>query len=325
MAHRPGGQQQPWTYSATARPMGGPQIYPTPQQPLQPSPYYGNGYGGKEIGGGGGIMGGGGHGNWGGYGGAGMGGGSMGTGGGRQGMGHGYDGKSIGSSVSNGGGVGIGGAVGDVEKGGRVTLAKTTREKQDYATRAEFFALIKAMDHLERAWCKDAVSSEDYEKGCWTLIQKFRSLRATADGVVPDMDRFMEEYKIQAPKGHYRLLKAGMPATVEVRGGDTRNDREQMKNAAQCTQNFITLMDSLQLNVKTVEALLPGSIALIETLDKVDTVPADFPFKEKLRKWVQKMNGMRAVDELSSEDGSEFSLDLETSYQAFHRCLEQQS
>ena len=96
-----------------------------------------------------------------------------------------------------------------------------------------------------------------------------------------------------------------------------------MKNAAQCTQNFITLMDSLQLNVKTVEALLPGSIALIETLDKVDAVPPDFSFKEKLRAWVQKMNGMRAVDELNESDEREFLLELETSYQAFHRCLEE--
>lgn len=224
------------------------------------------------------------------------------------------DGQSVGIPLSG---------VSEQPKGERVVLAKGRKEKNDYATMAEVYALIKATDHLERAWHRDAISSEDYQSGCWTLIQKYGALKASTKEVIPDMNRFVEEYNIQAPKGQYRLLKAGIPATVEISGRDNRTEREQMKNAAQCTQNFITLMDSLQLNVKTVEALLPGSIALIETLDKVDAVPPDFPFKEKLRAWVQKMNGMRAVDELNESDEREFLLELETSYQAFHRCLEE--
>ena len=313
-----GGHLQQWTYS----PAPPNQIYPPAGQhgtPLTPgSAYYG-----------------------------GAGGGSSATSGVSQGWSSGFDnrrentsaGVSAGMSSSSTSSLGLGGygirsgnalGHGETRAEGRyedesIELALTKEEKHKYVTMSEIFALIKAVDHLERAWQRDSISSKDYERDCWTLIQKYRSIKATTDGVITDMDRFVEEYKIQAPKGYYRLIKAGMPATVEVSGRNSRNDREQMKNAAQCVQNFITLMDSLQLNVKTVEALLPGSIALIETLDKVDAVPRNFEFKEKLRRWVSKMNGMRAVDELSADDSSEFALDLETSYQAFHRCLEQQS
>ncbi len=80
-------------------------------------------------------------------------------------------------------------------------------------------------------------------------------------------------------------LRIGVPATVEH---STVSDLDYQKNAkyvAECVQYFITLMDSLKLNMYAVDQIHPVLGDLIQSLNKVSTLPPDFEGKTKIKNW----------------------------------------
>jgi len=208
-----------------------------------------------------------------------------------------------------------------------IKLCETNKEKLMYQTLADVFAILKAADHLERAWRKSSVSDENYTKEMWKLINQFKSIRDANKETLPDPLRFIEEYKMDIPSGMHRLLVVGLPATVEHGEGGTNTAASKEKektgrNIAQATASFITAMDAVKLNMVAVDQLLPLLTDLVENLHKVDRL-GDVEGKDRLKTWLAKLNSMRAVDTLNSADVRQLSLDLENCYASFHRKLDE--
>jgi hypothetical protein len=63
---------------------------------------------------------------------------------------------------------------------------------------------------------RDAVRPDEYEAACLDLIAKFKTLRtALRDDGVPDVEHFMATYKMDCASAAARLLRSGLPATIE--------------------------------------------------------------------------------------------------------------
>ncbi len=63
---------------------------------------------------------------------------------------------------------------------------------------------------------RDAVRPAEYEAACLDLIAKFKTLRtALRDDGVPDVEHFMATYSMDCASAAARLLRSGLPATIE--------------------------------------------------------------------------------------------------------------
>jgi ESCRT-I complex subunit VPS28 len=89
----------------------------------------------------------------------------------------------------------------------------------------------------------------------------------------------------------------------------------------ECVQAFITAMDALKLEQRAVDEVQPLISELMSALTRVGGLPVDFEGLVKMRLWLQKLNQMRAVEELSDEETRQLLFDLEGAYSAFHRYL----
>jgi ESCRT-I complex subunit VPS28 len=59
----------------------------------------------------------------------------------------------------------------------------------------------------------------------------------------------------------------------------------------------------------------------MSSLTKVKGIPQDFVGVVKAKSWLEKLNELRAIDEINEEDVRQLIHDLESSYSAFHRFL----
>jgi len=90
---------------------------------------------------------------------------------------------------------------------------------------------------------------------------------------------------------------------------------------AETVQHFITGMDSVKLNLVSVDVLYPLVNEIVESLNKNPALPPDFEAKYKMKNWLIILNKMKASDELNEEQVRQIMFDLETSYNAFHNFL----
>eukprot|EP00954_Amorphochlora_amoebiformis_P026732 1380991-Amorphochlora_amoeboformis.AAC.2 len=85
-----------------------------------------------------------------------------------------------------------------------------------------------SVQHLETAYTRDAVAESKYTESCKKLISQFKTLKAASAQVVPNIDKFMTEYKMDCKAARHRLLRVGVPATVEY-GGASELDKDDQK------------------------------------------------------------------------------------------------
>jgi ESCRT-I complex subunit VPS28 len=104
------------------------------------------------------------------------------------------------------------------------------------------------------------------------------------------------------------LIDIGVPATVEHQVVEVKHGA---KYVAETVQHFITLMDSLKLNLLAVDQLHPQLSDLIQSLHKVGSLPADYSGKDKIKDWLIKLNKLKASDEISTDDARQLLFDLE--------------
>jgi ESCRT-I complex subunit VPS28 len=84
------------------------------------------------------------------------------------------------------------------------------------------------------------------------------------------------------------------------------------------TENFITFLDALKLNMVSKDALHP---LLSEVIQSVNKVTRDFESRGKIIQWLITLNQMRATEELSEEHARELAFDIEQAYQGFKATL----
>lgn len=115
------------------------------------------------------------------------------------------------------------------------------------------------------------------------------------------------------------IYVTGVPATVLHSTKDTRNDGLIV---AETTQAFITAMDALRLNQRAVDEIHPLITDVMSSLTKNTSLPSDFEGLLKMKGWLQKLNQMRAMDEIQEDEVRQLLFDLDSSYAAFHKHLQ---
>lgn len=200
-------------------------------------------------------------------------------------------------------------------KNERVKLFENNKERERFETLADLYSIIKTVEHLERAYVRDSVEAEPYSKACTKLIAQFKTLNNIVGEYVPSVEDFMKTYQLRCPAAENRLLKIGVDAVVEH--GSTSNKGQKL--IAETAQHFITAMNALQLQQKSVDQLQPWLASLSYSLNECPI--KDYEGKSKIKEWLILLNSMKATDELNDEQVRQLSFDLESAYNGFHKLL----
>jgi ESCRT-I complex subunit VPS28 len=133
---------------------------------------------------------------------------------------------------------------------------------------------------------------------------------------------------LECPRATERL-RIGLPATVEQAshgapqtnstgaGGGIGGASGSLILAA--TENFITFLDALKLNMVSKDALHPLLSEVIQSVNKV--TDGEFENRGKIIQWLIALNQMRATEELSEDQARELAFDIEQAYQGFKATL----
>ena len=78
-------------------------------------------------------------------------------------------------------------------------------------------------------------------------------------------------------------------------------------------------MDALSLDYKAKDQLHPLLSDVMSSLNNVSS--GDFDGRGQLVHWLIKLNGMRATEEMETEEARQMAFDVENAYQAFFRTL----
>ncbi|KAF5861972.1 Vacuolar protein-sorting-associated protein 28 [Aspergillus alliaceus] len=211
-----------------------------------------------------------------------------------------------------------------------VRLASSSAERDLYESLAEIYSIIVTLDGLEKAYIKDVVTEAEYTETCTRLLKQYKSSLGddTVANEFVDLETFKRTWGLECPRATERL-RIGLPATVEQA---THNaPAANMGSAAgptggasgslilTATENFITFLDALKLNMVSKDALHPLLSEVIQSVNKV--TDGDFESRGKIIQWLITLNQMRATEELSEEQARELAFDIEQAYQGFKSTL----
>jgi len=195
-----------------------------------------------------------------------------------------------------------------------VKLFNNNKEREMFDNMADLFSIIKTTEALEKAYVRDAINAEEYKKQCGKLIMQFKAAQTLTKDYVPDIRKFMADYRLDCKAAVKRLIEEGIPLS-----GATIDD--SARTVAETVQFFITAMDLLKLNQAAVDQIQPYLTELLESLSKVSHLPQDWEGKTKIRNWLVLLHKMRASEELDAEQVRQLSFDLDSAYNAFHKSL----
>lgn len=194
-------------------------------------------------------------------------------------------------------------------------------EKKILDDQADIYSIIIATEHLEKAFVRDAITDDVYTKSCKKLIAQYKTASESMGNSWPGLMEFMKNYNLKTQSAAVRFQQ-GVPATIYHGGSQSQEEKGAELNVFHAVQHFITLMDSLKLEMKAVDELHPSLSDLMESINKVSNLPPDHDSKTKVKKWLVQLNSMKASDELSDDEVRQMSMDLEIAYTAFHKFIE---
>jgi ESCRT-I complex subunit VPS28 len=196
------------------------------------------------------------------------------------------------------------------------------KERDALETQSDLYAIILATEHLERAYARDAISHQEYTSECLKLIGQFKMEEQTAlkAGGCNSTEEFMQRFQMDCPRATQRLLKMGIPQPVNSGGGSADSNTITV-TVAETVQFFITAMDAVKLEQRAVDELQPLLADLMDALTRLPETPNDFDANTRVLQWLQKLNEMRAVDEIDENDARQLSHDLDVAYAEFTRYL----
>lgn len=127
---------------------------------------------------------------------------------------------------------------------------------------------------------------------------------------------------MECPRATERL-RIGLPATIEQPSHNptptTATTPASGSLILAATENFITFLDALKLNMLSKDALHPLLSEVIQSVNKVTEV--DFENRGKIIQWLITLNQMRATEELSEDQARELAFEIEQAYQGFKATL----
>jgi len=196
-----------------------------------------------------------------------------------------------------------------------VKLFRTAREREKYDNLAELYALINTLQCLEKAYIKDAVTPKEYTAACSKLLVQIKAaFKQAQDDEYKSIEEFVRKCRMNCPAALERI-KEDRPITI----------RDDKGNTSLCIANivslFITIMDKLRLEIKAMDEIQPDLRELMDTMNRLSLLPADFEGKVKVNTWLQTLAGMQASDELTETQVRQMLFDLDSALQAFNRTL----
>jgi len=197
-----------------------------------------------------------------------------------------------------------------------IELFESSREREKLDNLADLYAIIFATERLERAYARDAITRDEYTTECNKLISQFRLAEKAAINETMTTETFMEKYQMDCPRAAERLLRMGVPEQMK-----TSNSENSAVTVAETTQHFITTMDAVKLEQRAVDELQPLLSELKDALTRLPETPDDFEPNRIINQWLQKLNSMRAVDEIDEDDARQLYHDLDAAYAEFTRYL----
>ncbi|KAI8499177.1 Vacuolar protein-sorting-associated protein 28 [Branchiostoma belcheri] len=196
-----------------------------------------------------------------------------------------------------------------------VKLHRTSRERERYDNQAELFAVINTLQNLEKAYIKDAIRPEEYTAACSKLLAQYKvAFKQVKGDEFQTVEAFMKKYRMNCPAALERI-KEDRPITIKDDKGNTS------KSIADIVSLFITVMDKLRLEIRAMDEIQPDLRELLETMNRLSTLPPDFEGKTTVSRWLQTFSNMQAHDELDDNQVRQMLFDLESAYNAFNRQL----
>ncbi|KAL6713844.1 Vacuolar protein-sorting-associated protein 28 [Lecanora helva] len=214
-----------------------------------------------------------------------------------------------------------------------VKLSETASERDLNDSLAEIYSIIITLDGLEKAYIKDSIPETEYTDLCGRLLKQYKSNLSdeTVARDFVDLETFKHKWDIECPRATERL-RVNLPATIvdpsthasSAISHPSHNTPSQLIGASGsqillATENFITFLDALKLNMLSKDALHP---LLAELIQSVNTVTdKDFEGRAKIINWLIRLNSMRAQEELSQEEARELVFEMEGAYAGFKKTL----
>jgi ESCRT-I complex subunit VPS28 len=184
---------------------------------------------------------------------------------------------------------------------------------------ANLFSVIRTVDTLERAFTNGTVQSDEYEKNINQLMTQFNVIKTALKDEYPDIEKFVDEYDMDVAFAKARLFGNQVAATRIYHGADS--SKQEVIHILEAGQHFVTLVDSLKLELVHVDDIIPLLRELSESLSSIPSISADSEVKQTVARWLTKLGQMKASDKLESDDTRQMSLDLDTAYSSFHKAV----
>ncbi|KAL3219611.1 hypothetical protein MRX96_030362 [Rhipicephalus microplus] len=205
-----------------------------------------------------------------------------------------------------------------------VRLQRTSREREKYDNMADLYAVINTLQCLEKAYIKDCVTPKEYTAACSKLLVQYKAAFKQVQGPeFSTVEAFMAAFRCRLGwfVCSWTVL---LPWNESVRTGRLPS-KTTKGNTSKCIADivslFITIIDKLRLEIKSMDELQPDLRELSETMSRLSLIPANFEGKAKVDEWLQTMSLMAASDELNESQVRQLIFDLESSYNAFNRIL----
>jgi len=197
-----------------------------------------------------------------------------------------------------------------------VKLYSNAREREKFDNMAELFAVINTLQHLEKAYIKDAIHPKEYTAACSKLLVQYKAaFKQVQSADFPTVEAFTKIYRLDCPAALERI-REDRPITIKDDAGNTS------KSIANIVERFITIMDRLRLQIRAKDEIHPDLEDLKLTMDRLSMLSDDFEGKVAVQKWLDTLSQMRAHDELDEEQVRQMIFDIEQSYYAFNRLLQ---
>lgn len=127
-----------------------------------------------------------------------------------------------------------------------------------------------------------------------------------------------------------QLILTGLPSTITSTSHsappNNNNSTSSHSNTSgsgtlilEATQDFITFLDALKLQLLAKDQLHPLLSDVIQSVNKV--TDRDFEGRGKIVQWLIKLNQMKAMESLGEEEARELELDMNAAYQGFKATL----
>lgn len=198
------------------------------------------------------------------------------------------------------------------------SLEISPRDRQHIDYLADLFALIIAIEQIEKASRRDLITQEQYATTVRRLLTKYKSTVAHLENgnnpYFTTINEFFDAHCSRCPAA-LATIKEG-PAT----SSSENSARFLARQAMECGQYFITLLDALRLQQTAVDTLNPLLHDLLQGLGKLSLTEKDF--YTRLVTWRQRLDAMNAADVLNDADAREFAYDLERGYNSLRAFLD---